>query len=366
MGRAWTKRRTTGRRAAVLATSILLALAAASVAIASTASMSGCSNAAASAKTKLYVLSAGYTDALVIESNGVFGIVDSGESADYPDGSDPRYPLRDGIDTDPNRGVEKFLFELLDGLGVSAEKGNLQFYIGTHPHSDHIGTAYEVIERYRPKYVYTPLYDDSMISDKERLWDNQYVYDKLVNAAHQYGSVLIQTFKMGAEEYPIANENGDAVGSPDFMLGEAHISIKGFNKSTEANSIEDANEISLQVLMETNNYKTLLLGDIESVGPDEQIIAETIGKVDVLKLGHHGNEGAGSGSFIRTLSPKYVIQTGAEGGLASETTRALMDVGAKLYPTSKAVDERLNAIVFYYADRGITANMEPGELGANR
>ena len=36
-------------------------------------------------------------DAILLESNGKFGIIDSGEDTDYPDGSDPKYPLRSGI-----------------------------------------------------------------------------------------------------------------------------------------------------------------------------------------------------------------------------------------------------------------------------
>ena len=34
------------------------------------------------------------TDAILIECDGKFGMVDSGEDNDYPDGSDPRYPDR--------------------------------------------------------------------------------------------------------------------------------------------------------------------------------------------------------------------------------------------------------------------------------
>lgn len=79
------------------------------------------------------------TDAILIECDGKFGMVDSGEDNDYPDGSDPRYPLRAGITK--GLGFENQVISYLESMGVT--KDNFEFYIGTHPHSDHIGSADE-------------------------------------------------------------------------------------------------------------------------------------------------------------------------------------------------------------------------------
>ena len=46
--------------------------------------------------TKIFVLSSGSSDAILIESGGWYGIIDGGEDANLPDGSDPRYPVRSG------------------------------------------------------------------------------------------------------------------------------------------------------------------------------------------------------------------------------------------------------------------------------
>ena len=338
---------------------VTIALISAIALIVSLIALSGCTKRYT---TRLHVLPIAYGDALIIESNGVFGIVDSGESWDYPDGSDPRYPAREGITK--GDGVEEMLFPLLDELGVSAQKGNLQFYIGTHPHSDHIGTASQVIEKYRPKYVYTPRYDDSMLPEDAR-WDNQYVYDRLIAAAHSTGATLIQDFDISADAFPQAGEDGTAVGNPTFPLGNATVSILGFAKSETMpeGGFADANDISYEVLFENDKYRTFLAGDVVKYGPSEQIIAETVGKVDVLKLGHHGNDNAGSKDFILALSPEFAIQTGSDYALSGETTRALMDVKAKYYPTSEAADLRLNDLMFTYYNTGIEANMKPYELG---
>ena len=53
----------------------------------------------AHADERIHVISLISEDAIVLESDGHFGIVDSGEDSFWPDGSDPRYPWRDGITT---------------------------------------------------------------------------------------------------------------------------------------------------------------------------------------------------------------------------------------------------------------------------
>lgn len=52
--------------------------------------------AEASGSARIYILPFEYMDAILVESDGHFGMVDSGESSDSPDGSDSRYPVRSG------------------------------------------------------------------------------------------------------------------------------------------------------------------------------------------------------------------------------------------------------------------------------
>ena len=76
------------------------------------------------------------SDAILLESNGHFGMVDSGEDWDYPSGSTgSKYPYRYGITT--NEGYEQQVVHYLKQLGVE----KLDFYIATHAHSDHIGSG---------------------------------------------------------------------------------------------------------------------------------------------------------------------------------------------------------------------------------
>ena len=82
------------------------------------------------------------TDAILLESNGHYALIDMGEDYDFPDGSNPLYPLRVGTTTSNFYAIEDRLFRHLDQLGVK----KLDFILGTHVHSDHIGGADEVLQ----------------------------------------------------------------------------------------------------------------------------------------------------------------------------------------------------------------------------
>jgi len=58
----------------------------------------------AKANDKLHIITvAEWSDAMILESNGHYAMIDTGEDFSYPDGSDPRYPDREGITKDKNR-----------------------------------------------------------------------------------------------------------------------------------------------------------------------------------------------------------------------------------------------------------------------
>ena len=77
------------------------------------------------------------SDAIILESNGHYALIDMGEDYDFPDGSNPRYPSRVGISTNNEYVLEDRLFRHMQQLGIK----KLDFILGTHVHSDHIGSA---------------------------------------------------------------------------------------------------------------------------------------------------------------------------------------------------------------------------------
>ena len=399
---------------------IVLAVACAAPALASppTAYADQSQTEAASAGTHIHILPFAGTDAIVLESNGRFGIVDSGEDSDYPDGSDPRYPLRPGIVK--GSGVEDAVVAYLKNLGVNS--GNLEFYLGTHPHSDHIGSADEIIREFRPQRVYLAEYQDSFISDEARLWDNQYVYDRAIAAAKETGAILIQNLDPNAPVEPAPNpveaqsdltavgdapqadvldaegvmerfgvdptdqddpynsellpEEGIAVtrsvdpnlihehapdpsttGSPFFTLGDMNIEIVNYGDDYKFNPVPDANYFSWGVKVKAGGSTAFLAGDINNYDGDEDRLSGMIGHVDPLKLAHHGLSGSNTPSYLTALSPTYAVQTGNSSNLPEYATKTLDRLGVRYFTAPEASANGYGAVVATFARDGLHLNV---------
>ncbi len=318
-----------------------------------TASTTISATASASASDEsIHILSFTDSDVIVLQSNGRFALVDSGEDKDYPRGDDPRYPLRPGvIQGAPN---EDAMWAYLDELGVSPD--NLEFYVGTHAHSDHIGTADTVIEKYHPKRIYTPEYSDAWINSPRNLWDNQYVYDRMIAAARkaqaEHGSVLIQHLAPGAPVIPSSSTGGAA--SPVFDFEDMRIEIVNYDESyKQPPYIYDANESAWGVKVTAHGRSAFLASDIENFYGDEDRLAPQIGDVDVLKLGHHGSISSNSEGYLTTLRPEIAFQTGRFQTLSPATQLVLDRLGTRWYSADEVRASGHISFVVTLADDGV-------------
>ena len=261
------------------------------------------------------------TLSVLVECNGKFGMIDSGEDTDYPSGKDSRYPDRAHI----TKGVghEKEVLAYLKSVGVN--KNNFEFYIGTHPHSDHIGSADEVIRQFKPKRVYTPEYKDSYISDSTKLWDNLYVYDRMIAAAKEVGAQIIQNFNSSNTTF--------------YLGGSMKVSLKNYDTGYKTKPVPDANYFSLGVLLEANGKSVFVAGDINNFAGDEDALLRELGHVDVLTLGHHGCYGSNSNKYVTGLTPKMMILAGDFSGVCDvslpndkSVVQTLLEMGKKGVP----------------------------------
>lgn len=265
---------------------------------------------AASGGAKLHFLTLPEnTNAILVENNGKFGMVDSGEDTDYPNGSDPNYPVHPGIST--GFGFENDVISYLRSLGVN--KDNFEFYIGTHPHSDHIGSADEVIRAFHPKRVYIQEYSDAYISDPARYYDNQYVYDRMVAAAKEVNATLIQNFSTDAPLYPETISISGSI----FWKDSDNTAAKRLNSVSLELSDADGNKIAAASASSDSNWKYTFHG-IPKYNDNKQAISYTI---TPQELGNAYTVSGNGYDFTFTYIPKPQV---------SESTKILEKTASPL------------------------------------
>lgn len=272
----------------------------------------------------IHFLNTGSSDCIIIESNGHFAMVDAGEDSDYP-ANKPHlnYP-----------GYEEEVCDyLLKNCASSDGTVTLDFIVGTHAHSDHIGGFDTVINhpKINVKKAYLKPYNEKDIFIYERLsWDNTEVYEQMKNALIKNNVEIVEDF----------DELKTTLG--DFMV----TFYNGKYKKRLVKYGENVN--SVVTLFECNGFRCLLAGDLNNKDFDEYRLAEKIGKVDILKVGHHGYPFSSSRKWLKTLSPKYSVVCNFEKKIYPHIKHRLVDeIGTKLFCTAD-----LNGVKFDF-DNGL-------------
>ena len=277
------------------------------------------------------------------DGNPIFGMIDSGEDWDYPDGSDPRYPLRSGIVTDD--GNDEEVVNYLRKLGVN--KDNFLFYIGTHPHSDHIGTADTVIREFQPQTLYLMPYDDSYIDTSQtdvHLWDNQYVYDQTLEAAAEMGIQVVQD---------INDQNSR------LSLGDFQLQIVNYDPSYQSQKTYDANWFCLGVIAQANGKTAFLTSDLcDDDGDLTRIVQEypQVADLEVLEANHHGNFDSMTDSFVEATSPEVLVIPGAFSNVKSSRINLLGEIGSRVFALPTFTSQE--AIVVEFGGSNVTTSAD--------
>jgi len=288
-------------------------------------------------------------DAILIASGGWYGIIDGGEDADLPDGSDPRYPARSGTAV-AEKATTDWLLQYLDDQGV--DDTNVAFYLGTHAHSDHIANGDEIIRKYRPKVILSPEYSDEWITDENGLWDNQYVYDQLVSAANWAVDAYGATFIQRVDGY-----------NTHIALGGADLQVIPFDDREyyKTQGTTDANLMGWGMKVTSNGHTAFLAADLMNTESDwvtsngfENRMADEVGTVDMLKAGHHGAESSNSIDFMARLHPQAIVQTGMAEESPDRLSFLVIHGGTKWFPMGDIWDSaKVPALVCVFNDDGI-------------
>lgn len=176
----------------------------------------------------------------------------------------------------------QIMIEQLDKIGVT----KLKYFFATHDHSDHIGNAPKIFEKYRPEYlVYKDGIDYSRLPSQETKWDTQGYHNRMLAAADKFGVQKI-----------VANDQQFKIGKNDYIEAFA---------SKFYGDYSNLNSFSVNYLLVSHGTKSLFPGD--STTATETHLQGRIGKIDLYKLSHHGADGGNSDKRFEELQARYCL-----------------------------------------------------------
>ena len=259
---------------------------------------------------KIHFLNTGHSDCFILESYGKIAMIDSAEDTDFPKDK-PHLNLKGYEDI-----VVKYL---LDNFSDENGNINIEFVLGTHCHSDHIGGFDTVINHPNifVKTAYLKPYNEQNICRFERVrWDNTEVYNQMFDAIKKNNVELVEEF--------------DEIKT---VLGDFNIEFfNGKNRKRKIKFGENVNSVG--TLVTIGKSRAFLAGDINYKAGDEKRIADKIGNVDLLKVGHHGYLYSTSFYFVKKLMPKIAIFCNEMKGVYPDVKYKLKNIShSKLYAT---------------------------------
>lgn len=226
---------------------------------------------------KIHYIDVGQGDAIFIElPNEEVMLIDAGESSE-----------------------EETVATYISNLGYS----KIDYIVGTHPHTDHIGGLAYIINNFEVENIYMP----KAISTSK-------TYENLLNTISQKG-LKITTAKAGMSI--ISNEN-------------LNVDIIAPNQE-----YSDLNNNSAVIKISYGSRSFLFMSDAETQSEND-ILTDI--SADVIKVGHHGSDSSSSQSFVDKVNPEYaIIMVGTDNQYDhphQSTVDRWINSGAKIYQTN--------------------------------
>ena len=196
---------------------------------------------------KVHFIDVGQGDSIFIElPNDEVMLIDAGESSE-----------------------EEKVYNYITNLGYN----NIDYVVGTHPHTDHIGGLEYIINNISIENIYMP---------------------KAVSTSKTYES-LLNTITNKNLKVKVAKANVNIISSDN-------LSVNIIAPNSE--SYSNLNNYSAVIKIDYYNNSFLFMGDAEVLSEEE--ITSDVG-ADVIKVGHHGSDSSSSLEFLNKVKPKYAV-----------------------------------------------------------
>ena len=187
----------------------------------------------------------------------------------------------------------------LNNLGIT----KINYVIGTHPHTDHIGGLEKVINTFDIGSIYMP-----------RASSTTKTYEDLLTTISSKG-LKVKTAKSGV-----------------VVLDDNNLKLEFIAPNSD--SYSELNNYSAVLKLTYLDNTFLFMGDAETLS-EEEITSEI--KADVIKVGHHGSDSSSSLEFVKKVSPEYAIIMVGEGNSYNHPYQSIINryenVGAKVLRT---------------------------------
>lgn len=232
---------------------------------------------------RIHFLNTANSDCIILESNGKFALIDSGEGNENPRRKTEYKGYRDE--------VISYIKKI-----ASDESGtvNFEFVLGTHFHYDHAGNFEAIFkdEKISAEKAYFKDFNEKVATEMETSdWGNKETYEKIKRALED-------------KNIPVINDLPDT----EFTFGD--FTLRFLNTVTPEEVYEKGENASSVGVIVKKGEKTAFLGaDFTNDSGLEKLYADDIGDIDLLKIGHHGYYGSSSAGFLRVLKPEITIVT---------------------------------------------------------
>ena len=187
----------------------------------------------------------------------------------------------------------------LNNLGIK----KIDYVVGTHPHTDHIGGLEEVINTFDVEAIYMP-----------KVSSNSKTFEDLLTIISNKG-LKVKTAKSGV-----------------VVLDEDNLKLEFVAPNSD--NYNNLNNYSAILKLTYLNNIFLFMGDAETLSEDE--ITSDV-DADVIKVGHHGSDSSSTVEFVKKVSPEYAIIMVGEGNSYNHPYQSIIDryesVGAKVLRT---------------------------------
>lgn len=190
----------------------------------------------------------------------------------------------------------------------------LDYVVGTHPHSDHMGCMSSIIERFDIGQVIIP-----------------HLADKDVPTTRYFEKFLDACDKKGLRIH-------EAVLGETLSIGESSAEII----APCSKSYSGLNNYSIGIMLTHGRNRFLLTGDAEASAEREMVQSGKLKRVRVYKAGHHGSDTSSSDEFLEIIQPEYaVISCGKDnkyGHPHNSTIKKLQKYTKEIYRTDECGD----------------------------